>query len=125
MLTHINTYVQTAGELAEQESIIKSLSEHPNEEHAEHDATSSHADSENEHLEHGEEGEEQHHHGHGLEEHHEHHIATPAQKRAQRQWALIFVTAIVTASVTFETLKEITIENTPATMIKVSLCVCM
>lgn len=56
---------------------------------------------------------------HGLSGHHGHHVATPAQNRVQRQWALIFVTAIVTASVTFETLKEITIENTPPTMIKV------
>ncbi len=48
-----------------------------------------------------------------------HHTVTPAQEKAERQWALIFVTAIVTASVTFETLKEITEENTPPTMIKV------
>jgi hypothetical protein len=55
----------------------------------------------------------------GLEEHHAHHDASPAQMRVQRQWALIFVTAIATASVVFETLKEITIERTPPTMIRV------
>lgn len=64
------------------------------------------------------------HHGgehHGLQDHHAHRDATPAQMRVQRQWALIFVTAIATASVVFETLKEITMERTPPTMIRVSV----
>jgi hypothetical protein len=75
-----------------------------------------HLHSENE----GEGGE--HEHGHpdaALQMEAPHHTTTPAQEKAERQWALIFVTAIVTASVTFETLKEITEENTPPTMIKV------
>lgn len=71
-------------------------------------------------LSHEEEGgEDEGHPKAALQEHHGHHETTPAQEKAERQWALIFVTAIVTASVTFETLKEITEENTPETMIKV------
>ena len=34
----------------------------------------------------------------------------------ERLWALIFVTAIVTASVIFESMKEIVQNNTPPTM---------
>jgi hypothetical protein len=50
------------------------------------------------------------------------HVTSPGQQRSERQWSLIFVTAIATASVVFETLKEITLENTPPTMIKVCEC---
>jgi hypothetical protein len=47
------------------------------------------------------------------------HVTSPGQQRSERQWSLIFVTAIATASVMFETLKEMAMENTPPTMIKV------
>uniref|UniRef100_A0A6T6WP78 EF-hand domain-containing protein n=1 Tax=Hemiselmis tepida TaxID=464990 RepID=A0A6T6WP78_9CRYP len=69
--------------------------------------------------EHGGGGHGDHPKHHGLQAHHEAHEATPAQNRVQRQWALIFVTAIVTCSVVFETLKEVTIERTPPSMIRV------
>mmetsp|Transcript_6483 Transcript_6483/g.14933 ORF Transcript_6483/g.14933 Transcript_6483/m.14933 type:complete len:830 (+) Transcript_6483:53-2542(+) len=87
--------------------------------HEEHEEGEHHGE-EGEH--HGEGGEHEGEHGaehHGLVAHHAHHAATPAQNRVQRQWALIFVTAIVTCSVFFETLKEVTIERTPPSMIKV------
>jgi len=62
---------------------------------------------------------EHHHHRavhHLVEEDGGAHELTPAQERAERLWALIFVTFIVTASVMFETMKEIIIHNTPETM---------
>jgi len=63
-----------------------------------------------------------HHHvtqHHLIEEDGGGHELTPAQERAERLWALIFVTFIVTASVIFETVKEIITHNTPETMVTV------
>ena len=65
---------------------------------------------------------EHHHHvmqHHLMEEDGGGHELTPAQERAERLWALIFVTFIVTASVIFETVKEIITHNTPETMVTV------
>ena len=65
---------------------------------------------------------EHHHHvvqHHLIEEGGGAHELTPAQERASRLWALIFVTFIVTASVIFETCKEIIHHNTPETMFTV------
>jgi hypothetical protein len=61
---------------------------------------------------------EHHHHRevHHLIEEHGSHELTPSQERAERLWALIFVTFIVTASVIFETCKEVILHNTPETM---------
>jgi hypothetical protein len=62
---------------------------------------------------------------HGHTRHHMHHLAeegggghelTPSQETAARLWALIFITFIVTASVIFETCKEVIMHNTPETM---------
>lgn len=62
---------------------------------------------------------------HGHTRHHVHHLAedgsgghelTPSQESAARLWALIFITFIVTASVIFETCKEVIMHNTPETM---------
>lgn len=85
------------------EHVVLSADEHADEDNGSDDGGKDHREGEH----------------HGLEEHHAHHDASPAQMRVQRQWALIFVTAIATASVVFETLKEITIERTPPTMIRV------
>eukprot|EP00961_Rhodomonas_salina_P228602 3089650-Rhodomonas_salina.2 len=68
--------------------------------------------------------EEEHEESHVLEEHVGHHMLTPGQENAERMWALIFVTAIVTASVLFETMKELIESNTPATMQKVRALLC-
>jgi len=65
---------------------------------------------------------EHHHHRevhHLLEEGGGAHELTPSQERAERLWALIFVTFIVTASVIFETCKEVILHNTPETMTSV------
>ena len=63
-----------------------------------------------------------HHHvmqHHLIEEGGGHHELTPAQEVNARLWALIFVTFIVTASVIFETCKEIIHHNTPEVMFTV------
>ena len=51
-----------------------------------------------------------------LEEEEGEHTLTPSQVRTERLWALIFVTGIVTASVVFETVKEIIEHNSPDSM---------